>query len=218
MLPWFGIRRPGLDYYLSNLNIYAFVMSNVTRFGTKHQLYIYDERAAGKDGDALCSLRFDYYMREYIQQRDNNELEKRARYLFVILDNCVGQNKSNAVLKMFSLLTVIGLYDGIILHYLESGHSHGTPDVGIAHAKRALKGDNYMVPEEIVSDMNTVEGINATYIDFRDAHNSENLNYVFRSGWDQAITSYIANFPGKYFLTNSYSCFIKIIHFENIYF
>jgi hypothetical protein len=179
-------------------------MSNITRFGTKHQLYIYDERAAGKDGDALCSLRFEYYMKEYIRQRDNNQLQNRARYLFVILDNCVGQNKSNAVLKMFSLLAIIGLYEGVILHYLEPGHSHGAPDVGVAHAKRALKSDNYMVPEEIVRDMNTVQGINATYIDYRDANNSESLDYVFRSGWDKIMTSYIGNLPGKLYYIDLY--------------
>jgi hypothetical protein len=196
-MPWFGIRRPGLDYYLSNLNIYIFVMSNVTRYGTKHQLYVYDERAAGKDGDALCSLRFHYYMQQFIEQRNNNQLHLRARYLFIILDNCVGQNKSNAVMKLFSLLTVIGLYEGIILHYLEPGHSHGTPDVGVAHAKQSLKNDNYMVPEEMVRDMNTVDGINATYIDFRNASICDNKDYVFRSGWDQVMTSYVSNLPSK---------------------
>lgn len=138
-MPWFGIRRPGLDYYLSNLNLYMFVMSDITKYGTKHNIYVYDERAAGKDADALCSLRFAHYINRFIKQRNNGTLEKRATYLFVTMDNCVGQNKSNAVLQMFSLLCILGIYEGVICHYLEKGHSHGTPDVGTAHAKRPLK-------------------------------------------------------------------------------
>ena len=85
------------------------------------------------------------------------------------MDNCVGQNKSNAILQMFSLLTILGIYEGVVLHYFEAGHSHGAPDVGTAHAKRVLR-NNYYVPEEIVAQMNTVQGISATYIDFRHAN------------------------------------------------
>jgi hypothetical protein len=174
-----------------------FVMSKVTRYGTLHNLYIYDKRASGKDGDALCSLRFNNYMMEYISQRNNNELKKRPRFLFIILDNCVGQNKSNCVLKMFSLLCVFGLYDRVILHFLVAGHSHGIPDVGVAHAKRALSNANYNVPEEIVAAMNTVQGINATYIDFRDADVEDAIEYTFRQNWDQTLTKYFANMPCK---------------------
>ena len=84
-------------------------MSEITKFGTKHNIFVYDERAAGKDADALCSLRFYYYMRKYITSRDLNLLDKRAVYLFVIMDNQVGQNKSNAVLQLFCLLGVMRL-------------------------------------------------------------------------------------------------------------
>ena len=196
-MPWFGKKRPGLDYYLSNLSLFVFIISNITRFGTKHRLLIYDERAAGKDGDALCSLRLFHYMSQYIQQKNRNELHKRARFLFVIMDNCVGQNKSNCVLKFFSLLVVIGLYEGIVLHYLEAGHSHGSPDCGLAHAKRPLNNNDYMVPEEIVQEMNTVEGIDASYIDFRKANDSECSDYIFRTTWDATMSSYFTNLPGK---------------------
>ena len=99
--------------------------------------------------------------------------------------------------EIFSLLCVLGLYDGVILHFLVAGHSHGISDVGVAHAKRALSNSNYNVPEEIVQDMNTVEGINTAYIDFRDADDEDALNYVFRTGWDQTLTNYFANMPCK---------------------
>jgi hypothetical protein len=194
-MPWFGIKRPGLDYYLSNLNLYMFVMSEITKYGTKHNMYIYDERASGKDGDSLCSIRFNYYMTRYIKDRDDQTIHKRAKFLFLIMDNCVGQNKSRAVLTLFSLLTVLGIYEGISLHYLEVGHSHGTPDVGTAHAKRALN-QNYFVPEEIVNAMNTVQGINAQYIDFRNAaHPKKKLDYLFRTDWVHFFEKYFKPLP-----------------------
>lgn len=194
-MPWYGIKRPGLDYYLSNLNLYLFVIVELTRYGQKNLIKVYDERAAGKNADALCSLRFHHYMSKYIRDRDNNNLSKRAKYLFIIMDNCVGQNKSQHVLMMFSLLTVIGLYSGIVLHFLEAGHSHGSPDVAVAHAKRPLK-KNYNVPEEIVATMNTVEGVDATYIDFRDANNQDKMNdYIFRTGWESLFGEYFIPLP-----------------------
>ena len=195
VMPWYGIKRPGLDYYLSNLNIYCFVIVKLTRYGQKNLIKVYDERAAGKNADALCSLRFNHYLSKYIKDRDNQELHKRAKYLFVIMDNCVGQNKSQVVLMMFSMLATIGLYDGIVLHFLEAGHSHGSPDVAIAHAKRVLK-DNYDVPEEIVSAMNTVHGVDATYIDFRDAINPEcQSDYPFRTGWESFFAEHYVPIP-----------------------
>jgi len=194
-MPWFGVKRPGLDYYLSNLNLYIFVIVELTRFGQKNHIAVYDERAAGKNADALCSLRFQHYISKYIRDREDNNISKRAKYLFVILDNCVGQNKSNAVMMMFSLLCVLGIYDSINVHFLEAGHSHGSPDVAVAHAKRPLK-KNYNVPEEIVETMNTVEGIDAQYIDYRDANNSDKMNdYIFRTGWETLFAEYFVPLP-----------------------
>jgi hypothetical protein len=51
-LPWFGARRPGIDYYLSNLAIYMFVIFNLT--SGINSIYLCDERAKGKNGDAMC--------------------------------------------------------------------------------------------------------------------------------------------------------------------
>ena len=98
-------------------------------------------------------------------------------------------------MMMFSLLCVLGIYSGINVHFLEAGHSHGSPDVAVAHAKRPLK-KNYNVPEEIVDTMNTVEGIHANYIDFRDANTSDEMNdYIFRTGWESLFGEYFVPLP-----------------------
>jgi hypothetical protein len=178
ILPWFGLRKPSKAYYASNLSIHVFVISQITRFGAKHKLVLYDERAAGKDADALCSLRLNHYMNQYILDRDLKRLHLRPKFLFVVLDNCVGQNKSQYVLMLFAAITVLGLYDRVILHFLEPGHSHGSPDIGYGHAKLRLIEELY-VPEQMAALMNTVEGINASVVDFKDVDSDE---YCFRIG------------------------------------
>jgi hypothetical protein len=62
-LPWYGARRPCIDYYFSNLAIYMFVISNLT--SGINSVYLYDERAMGKNADAMRSLRFIYHLRLY---------------------------------------------------------------------------------------------------------------------------------------------------------
>ena len=52
-MPHYGYRRPSADYFNSNLIVQNFVIADMTN-GT-NTIYFYDERAQGKDGNALCS-------------------------------------------------------------------------------------------------------------------------------------------------------------------
>ena len=54
-LPHYDRNRPGRDYYLSNLSIMNFIISDLTT--GRNKVFLYDERAMGKGCDALCSLR-----------------------------------------------------------------------------------------------------------------------------------------------------------------
>ena len=191
ILPWYGLNKPSSAYYASHLSVHTFVISEVTRYGAKHKMFLYDERAAGKDADALCSLRFKHYITKYINARDSKTLDRTPRILFVILDNCVGQNKSQCVLKLFSVLTILGVYDRIVLHFLESGHSHGYPDIGYAHGKSRLK-EELFVPQSMANLMNTIEGIDAKVIDFTDAQEAD---YTFRLGWDACFANFLTRIP-----------------------
>lgn len=60
-LPWFGRRRPGSDYFQSNLMLHMFVVADISKH--EHNVFIYDERLMGKDADALCSLRMAFLQR-----------------------------------------------------------------------------------------------------------------------------------------------------------
>lgn len=87
-MPFYGDIRPSRDYYLSNLCLYNFVCADLSR--NKNFVLSYDERGQGKGGDAMCSLR----LKLYLEATFNTDPKDRPDTLFVILDNCVGQNKS----------------------------------------------------------------------------------------------------------------------------
>ena len=152
-LPWYGSRRPCVDYYLSNLAIYMFVISNLT--SGKNSVYLYDERSMGKNCDALCSLRFIYHLRLYEKARLTKALESFPKTLYIIMDNCVGQNKSQGVMMFMSFLSM-SLYKRVICHYLVSGHSHMCPDRVVSHAKRSIGVTDVFEPQGFVDKMNTV--------------------------------------------------------------
>ena len=100
-LPWYGSKRPCVDYYLSNLSIYMFVISNLTN--GINSVYLYDERAMGKNADAMCSLRFIYHLRTYVEAKENNTVSSFPETLYIVMDNCVGQNKSQVVMMFMSV-------------------------------------------------------------------------------------------------------------------
>jgi hypothetical protein len=55
-MPHYGHSRPSADYFNFNLLVLNFVVVDLT--SNNSDVFFYDERAQGKDVDALCSLRF----------------------------------------------------------------------------------------------------------------------------------------------------------------
>ena len=62
----------------------------------QNKVYLYDERSMGKDCDALCSLRWLYHTELYAAR--NSSSMAAPETLYIIMDNCVGQNKSQVQL------------------------------------------------------------------------------------------------------------------------
>ena len=90
VLPYFGRTRPGRDFYVSNLSVHNFVISCLST--GQNKVYLYDERSMGKDCDALCSLRWLYHIELYAAAKLSSTVAPDT--LYIIMDNCVGQNKS----------------------------------------------------------------------------------------------------------------------------
>ena len=95
-LPHFGFRRPSADYFNSNLMSYNFVIADIT--SGENNVFLYDERHQGKGCDALCSLRLRHHLRQWQSFSSRGQTPKLCMHL---LDNCVGQNKSQVDMQIF---------------------------------------------------------------------------------------------------------------------
>ncbi|CAM6012971.1 unnamed protein product [Sphagnum balticum] len=93
-MPHYKHSQPSANYFNSNLMVLNFVDANLTSNSTN--VLFYDERAQGKDADALCSLRFMYHSNKFKTMLERKQATPKI--LVVILNNCVGQNKSQLVM------------------------------------------------------------------------------------------------------------------------
>ena len=78
-----------------------------------------------------------------------------------LLDNCVGQNKSNVVMKFMALLSIF-FYETVALMYFLPDHTHMLPDRVVANCKTAIKGLNLYHLGQITDHCNKVKGVNAS--------------------------------------------------------
>lgn len=158
-MPFYGLSRPNVDYFHSDLHVHMFVIANVTQ--AKDYVYLYDERAAGKGGDALCSLRWLYHCA--LQKRYLDCDAVPPAHVVKILDNCVGQNKS-VVTYLFDAFLSVVLYDVVTNMYLLPGHSHMRADTVVSTAKSTLRRKNIFHPDGLADRMNEVSRLQAAVI------------------------------------------------------
>jgi hypothetical protein len=119
----YGHSRPSTDYFNSNLMVLNFVVVNL--ISNNNDVFFYDERAQGKDVNALCSLQFTYHLEKFKMLLSCKIA--MPKFLLVIFDNCVNQNKSQLVMQFFALLSIL-LYLKVVLVYLILRHSHNIAD------------------------------------------------------------------------------------------
>ena len=133
-LPRFQNSRPSVDYYTSDLSIYAAVICDCMH--NDHRVVLHDERAMGKGADAVINIRFAYFLARF--QEYNNVQKPFPKHLFLIMDNCCGQNKSQDCMMFYCMLSVL-FYDTVTIFFFVSGHSHFIPDRVTSWIKTALK-------------------------------------------------------------------------------
>jgi hypothetical protein len=90
--PLFELERPSKDYYASNLSLYVFVITNMT--SGQNYVYLYDERAQGKNAEALCNLRIRYHLK-VLNENYIGKNKPIPRIFYGIMDNCVGKTFIN---------------------------------------------------------------------------------------------------------------------------
>ena len=198
-LPMLNLTKFAAAYYHSHLSMFAFVICNIT-YG-ENRIILYDERAQGKGAEALCNLRFRYYFEKFKKRFESGcRGDNLYPILYLIMDNCVGQNKSQAVFKFFLLMSLM-FYRQVIAHFNLSGHSHLCNDVVTGHAKTALRRMNTYHPKQMVECMNSVKGIVAEFID----HENQG-SYLF-TGWENFLDSLFPDIDSSKIKGGYTSCF-----------
>ena len=159
-MPRYGADRPNHDYYANNITLHN--MNYVDCRSGHCNIYYYDERSAGKDGNSVTSLRWNETAQFILKEKDKPPTAECK-----ILDNCVGQNKSNTTHK-FSMLSSILIYpDGVTDVYFRVGHSHNTSDMKTAHANKAMAKKNLYTPNMVITEINKMKGLTGQLIDER---------------------------------------------------
>lgn len=165
--------------------IQNFVIANIN--DNKNHVLLYDERGQDKGADCLCSLRIRYH----IMQRDRyNDAAKKPSVSISILDNCIGQNKSNLVMKFNAMLSLL-FYSKVVLLYLISGHSHMIADRIVAWIKAAIRGKNIYCPQDLAKECNNVHSVCAEFLD----HNSSKRPFFI--GWAAILNKYFNDMPAQ---------------------
>ncbi len=190
-MPHYGYSWPLADYFNFNLMELNFMVTDLTSNNT--DVFFYDERTQGKNVDALCSLRFTYHLEKF-----KTLLSRKIampKILLVILNNYVGQNKLQLVMQFFTLLSIL-FYSKVVLVYLIPGHSHNIVDRVIAWCHNVMKGKNFYSPMAIVEAVNEVKGVNASFIDHRDARHSCYVNWgpIFKKHFKSLPIRYTFNY------------------------
>ena len=85
-------------------------------------------KAQGKDGNALCSLRMAYHLTK----------SESTTISLDLLDNCVGQSKSNSTM-MFCARLSLPYYKKFVCLYLKTGHSHMISDRVVAWMQNSIR-------------------------------------------------------------------------------
>ena len=185
-LPFYGFNRPSCDYFNSNLLIHNFIIANINE--NRNFVWFYDERGQDKGSDTLCSLRMYYELTLWEKYRHN---ENRPSISLRILDNCVGQNKSNTIMKFFALLSLL-FYRKVTLVFLIPGHSHMVADRVVAWMKGSFKKTNIFHPDQFVAKSNTVKSIESKIFNHLDSKRP------FYIGWENVVNKFFKNLPSGF--------------------
>ena len=164
-----------------------FIIADISN-GTNRVL-LYDERGQGKDADALCSLRIAHHLALRKKSLESGRVPPSK--LLVILDNCVGQNKSRVVFMFFSLLSLL-FYESVALVFLIPGHSHNQADRVVAWCRNKMRGQNLYTPKEVLDVIGSINSVQAEFQDHKDAKRP------FFVGWGALMSKYFRPMPAGY--------------------
>ena len=185
-LPFYGANQPNHDYYASNITLHN--MNFVDCATGRCHISYFDERQAGKDGNSVCSLRWNDLKLYLLENQSNLPLAECK-----VLDNCVGQNKSNTTHKCSMHCSLLVFPEGVTDIYYKVGHSHNQSDAKTGPAAKAMSKKNHYTPQAVAKEVNKVKGLFAEVL-----HERSDVFYDWKSFLDKHFPNMDPGFTGYY--------------------
>ena len=148
--------------------------------------YLIDEADfPGKTANTVISL-VDHFFRHH-------GLGERTAYLTA--DNCVAQNKNNAMMQYLMYRVLSGLHERIELSFLVVGHTKFSPDGYFGLARKIYRRSNIYTYDDLVDTINHSSPNGHNRCQRYAAKNSAKPRIVYRdwSGW---LGEYFEDIPG----------------------
>ena len=161
------VNQPSLMYRSSHISCTPFV--GYINDGEKSQFIykIWNELDAqnGSDDSVSCLVHFFCDFRSAYPNK---------RKLYVVMDNCSKDFAGNLQLQFFSLLVLHGIFDFIMVHRLEAGHTYMEVDAAGGLVKKLYDKRNSYVPDDIIDSAREVKSCsNATILQSKDFFNQK---------------------------------------------
>ncbi len=137
--------------------------------------YLIDEADfPGKGADVVISL-LDHYF-EYYGLKES--------HVFLTADNCVGQNKNNAVIQYLMYRVMTGQHKSITLSFMLVGHTKFSPDAYFGLIKKKYRRSKAYTYDHLVDviDSSTTGNFNVCQT-YRDKQGCENFQFRKWSSW-----------------------------------
>ena len=150
--------------------------------------YLIDEADfPGKGADTVISL-LDHFFASY---------GLGERHLSLTADNCVGQNKNNAVLSYLLYRTIIGSHRRIDWSFMLVGHTKFSPDAYFGLLKKRYRRSNVYTYGQMIDVINSsTEKARNICHPYRDGEGNASLEYRAWSKWLEKFFRKLPNISG----------------------
>lgn len=118
------------------------------------------------------------------------------KYAFLTADNCVGQNKNNAVLQYLMYRVLAGLHDNIELSFMIVGHTKFSPDGYFGLIRKRYRRSNIYTYENLVQTVlnSSEKGHNACQ-PIRNHGTSVNSHQLIYRDWSSWLLKFFRKLP-----------------------
>jgi len=115
------------------------------------------------------------------------------KYAYLTADNCVGQNKNNAILHYLLYRTFVGLHDKIRLSFMMVGHTKFAPDGYFGLIKFRYRRSKVYTYDQLVDVIERSSG-NVHNLCQRYRNDTGTRNFEYRD-WSKWLSKYFKNLP-----------------------